>query len=216
MNCHYRSFGSVQSHVNIWLFTVKSCPCMYLNKKNPKNSLQSFDRHRWMFTTDLCFRPKTHENVIVHCKKLFLYVFERKNNPQNVASESFDRHRWFFTTDLWLSQKSHGNLIVYCQKLFVYVFERKNNHKNMASELFDLKDKQSHLTDMDEFSLQSKVMWKYNCSLSKAVPVCIWKKKFLKQGSRVIWQTDEFSLQIYVSVQSHVKMWFQYLNYCRV
>ena len=115
-NCHYRSFGSVQSHVNIWLFTVKKL-FLFEWKNNSKNSLQSFDRNKWMFATDLCFSPETNENVIVHCKKLFLYVFERKNNPQNVAAESFDRHRWIFTTDLWLSHKSRGNMMVYCQKL---------------------------------------------------------------------------------------------------
>ena len=79
----------------------------------------------------------------------------------------------------------------------------------------------SHLIDTDEFSLQifgsvQTLRWKSNCSLSKAVPVCVLNK----QESKKHWlqshltDTDEFSLQIFGWVPSHVKIWLFSVKSC--
>ena len=58
LNFHYRSLVLSNSKVKIWQLTFKSCLCMFFKKLEPKNvALELFDRHRWIFTSDLWFCP---------------------------------------------------------------------------------------------------------------------------------------------------------------
>ena len=141
-----------------------------------KKSLKLGSRVIWQTQMNCHYRSLVESKDTWKCDcSLFLYVFERKNNPNNVASELFERYRWIDTTDIWFSPKSRDNLVVQCQKLSLYVLERK------TKKSFD-RHRWIFTTDL-WFSPKSEIAWKIPVAVRKRCTITNSPQRVIRESS---------------------------------